>query len=78
MMWMATNYGSRIAHWLSRSGLSKSEVARRMGRDRTTVGKVLRGARQPSTGLLEEFAKVFGISVVAMLAPPPDESSRPA
>lgn len=49
--------------YMARSHPTQSEIAERIGRDRSYVSKILRGARQPSLATAVKLFQEFGIKV---------------
>ena len=53
-----------------RSGLTQTELARRAGVPKSTVGRIESGARSPSTRMVERLVHAAGLRVSASLAEP--------
>lgn len=51
-------------------GLSQERLAHDAGLDRTYVGGIERGKRNPSIGVVAQLAAALGTSVVALLSSP--------
>jgi transcriptional regulator with XRE-family HTH domain len=48
----------RLARWIKKAGLTRREVAERLGLDRRTVDNLCREARRPSLELAVEIEKL--------------------
>ena len=70
--------GARIAALRRERGLSQGELARRIKISPSAMGMYEQGRREPSSEVLVELGKLFGVSVDYILtgAPSPQEENR--
>ena len=59
--------GARIAALRRGAGMSQGELARRLRVSPSAVGMYEQGRREPSTAILVEMARLFGVSVDYLL-----------
>lgn len=57
----------RLSYLQSRSNLSKSEIANRIGIDRTAYSRIISGERKVSANELAKLASVFGVTTDYLL-----------
>ena len=62
-------FGSRIAELRRKSGLTQEKLAELVGVDRSYIGYVERGQRNPSMGVVYRIAKVIGVSLAELFKP---------
>jgi len=61
--------GRRIAELRSKSGLTQEKLAELVGVDRSYIGYVERGQRNPSVGVVRLIAKTMGVSLRELFKP---------
>lgn len=64
------NINELLPRWRAIKGWSQRDLARETGFARNSIGRYERGDTSPSTRILGELAKAFGVSVAAFLAGP--------
>lgn len=60
-------FGKRVKELRLRSRLSQEDFADQAGIDSSYLGKVERGERNPSLGVVARIAKAFGITLAELL-----------
>ena len=70
--------GARIAALRRQAGMSQAELARQLGVSPSAVGMYEQGRREPSSDVLVQLGKIFGVSVDYLLTgtPSPQEEQR--
>lgn len=70
--------GARIAALRRQAGMSQAELARQLGVSPSAVGMYEQGRREPSSDVLVQLGKIFGVSVDYILTgtPSPQEEQR--
>ena len=70
--------GARIAALRRQAGMSQAELARLLGVSPSAVGMYEQGRREPSSDVLVQLGKIFGVSVDYLLTgtPSPQEEQR--
>jgi transcriptional regulator with XRE-family HTH domain len=70
--------GARIAALRRQAGMSQAQLAGQLGVSPSAVGMYEQGRREPSSEVLVELGKLFGVSVDYILtgAPSPQEEAR--
>ncbi len=61
-------FGKRVKELRRRSRLSQEDFADQAGVDSSYLGKVERGERNPSLGVVARIAKAFGMTLAELLA----------
>jgi transcriptional regulator with XRE-family HTH domain len=61
-------FGKRVKELRRRSRLSQEDFADQAGIDSSYLGKVERGERNPSLGVVARVAKAFGMTLAELLA----------
>lgn len=61
-------FGKRVKELRLRSRLSQEDFADRAGVDSSYLGKVERGERNPSLGVVARIAKAFDMTLAELLA----------
>lgn len=61
-------FGKRVKILRLRSRLSQEDFADQAGIDSSYLGKVERGERNPSLGVMARIAKAFGMSLAELLS----------
>ncbi|WP_131786584.1 helix-turn-helix domain-containing protein [Protofrankia symbiont of Coriaria ruscifolia] len=62
-------FGSRIAELRRKRALTQEKLAELVGVDRSYIGYVERGQRNPSVGVVHRIAKVVGVSLAELFKP---------
>lgn len=61
-------YGRVVIHYLGKTGISQSELARRMGTGRQTVNSIIKGGRRgPTLETAIAIADALGVSLQDMV-----------
>lgn len=68
--------GARIAALRRGAGMSQGELARRLQVSPSAVGMYEQGRREPSSAILVELARLFGVSVDYLLTGRPANEDR--
>ena len=70
--------GARIAALRRQADMSQAQLARLLGVSPSAVGMYEQGRREPSSDVLVQLGKIFGVSVDYILtgAPSPQEENR--
>lgn len=69
----------RIAYLQSRTNLTKAEIAKRMGIDRTAFSRIVNGGRKISADELSKLADIFDVTTDYLLGrPEPHDDLRVA
>lgn len=67
---LANNLGANIRNHRTTLGLSQEALAKNIGVDRTYIGSLERGERNPSLRVVEQIAARLGLDPLALLGPP--------
>lgn len=69
-------YREVLAHYLKQLGINQSELSRRLGKSRSSIGNITAGrTKEPSLHKAYEIAKALGVSIDEMCAMMFDESN---
>lgn len=66
---MGPSVSDRIIYWLLRLKLSQSELARRVGVDKSVISRWVNGVSVPTQGSLEKLCSAVGITLARFFGP---------
>lgn len=73
---MQPSIGDRIIYWRLRLKVSQSELARRVGVDKSVISRWINGASVPTSANIERFCAAVGITMPRFFGPLPPRQGR--